>query len=233
MNESQSIDKSIIEELYTFYPVSINSWTDPDMIHPASSTEDPSSPLFIAKRNKNGLPEPVANIESRHIWPGYDFINDEAFQQFKSWTSNMYNASWYNKSDFSSLPITREAESLAEYCLAFWAHAIQEGTMTISMHARKRFGGRDQSLIGGFALLNGQKYVRLTGNPTSVELRDTVPALQGAFGVPDNEVAVNLIKPFPHRNVWDIPGGKMLVIPRNYYSPGAGISSVRLIPNRN
>lgn len=232
--EQGPIDRSVIEELYTEYPVAPDFWKEPEMIHPASSTDNPTSPLFIAKRNpwngSTGKAESIVDLDGRFFWPGFEYLNQQALEQHSEWRFNMYNNPWFDEREYPSLPMGHEAEVLAVYSLAYWAHAVQGGNLTLSMHASDKFGGKDHAFARGFVLLNQHTYGMLSSYDPSQELRDVVSALQAGFGLPTNEIARNIDQPFPRRNVWDIPGGKMLVVPENYNDVNAGVVSLRLVP---
>ena len=226
-SEQPDFDKSVLNDLYTEYPM-LGVWWESGgrkIKHPASSTSDPLSPLFIAIRNRRTNMYRLATEQQ-----SYDFLNPEAQKQYAQWVQNMWNAQWYDEQDFGSFPVSQKATFLAEYCLAFWSHYMQDDTLALSMHASDKIGGKDhQSQSGGFVLVNGEAYSMINSYSPEEELRDTVPLLQGAFGIPQESIAVNLNKPFPRRNVWDIPGGKMMVVPENYDSPDAGVLSIRLV----
>jgi len=233
-------DKHDLEEIYAYWPAA--GWHDitldelHELKHPASSVDNAQDHLFILRRDKNRSRHFNVNFEGRDVWGGigFDFLNEAAYRQYSDWRNNMYFNDWWG-ANYDDLPIGRESTVLAKYSLAYWAHAVQDGTLTLSLHNSSKYVGNKPpySRYDGCALMNGHEYAPLGGMAhIAKQLRDVVPALQGAFGLPKDEIAHNLESPFPHRNIWDIPGGKMLVIPENYDDKYAGVKTIRLIPDQ-
>jgi len=227
-------NSSVLEELYTSYPVNYQDWSDPNTKHSASPTGDPKNRLFIPKRirpsSSDYRTQPIADLVSRSEWPGFDFLNQQVYGQYQTWRNQMLKSEWYDYKKFLRMPISKEAMALVEFSLAYWSHILLFNDISLSMHLSDKFAGRDKSFSSGFVLLNGRSYSHLKTADVGKELREVVPALQGAFGIKESQIASNVDQPFPHRNVWGIPHGKMLVVPENYTDINASVLAIRLIP---
>lgn len=237
----KKFDPKDLEEIYAHWPFcgyfGMREGDLKELKHPASPVDDPYKPMFIFKREKHPDRTLFVNAEGRGQYggpPGFDFLNEQAREQYCEWRNTMYFNEWWGE-DYDVMPVTRSAEALTEYCLAYWAHAIQEGSMSLSLHASyKEHAKSASSFPNGFISLNGHEFPSFHGSGyrLGAELRDSTSALLGAFGVSPKEIPHNLDNPFSRQNIWDIPGGKMLVVPENYEDQRAGVKAIRLIPER-
>ena len=180
---SQSFNSEDLEEIYAYWPKSgWGYYTTKEIVenfkHPASPTDDPFSESFVLKREKHPDRVLFVNPEGRGSYgcPGFDFLNPEAKKQFSDWRINMYHNEWYGK-DYDVMPVSRSAEALAEYCLAYWANAIQEGSMSLSLHASYKEHAKSAYSYPqtGFISLNGHEFASFLGQCSNLgkELRDT------------------------------------------------------------
>jgi hypothetical protein len=233
-----SFNPKVLEELYAYWPIrpyGLGEAAVRKLKHSASSTDDPRSPLYILRRDKRPNMKFDVNPEIRGSYssPGYDFLNDQARRQWLRWVNTMNTNKWWGKG-YDVMPVTHQSEVLAHYCLAYWANAIQEGSMTLSLHS----GDKEHAKVGknyprGFININGHESASFSGEYLlALELRDTAMALLGAFGKSPEQIPSNFDIPFPRKNIWDIPGGKMIVVPENYEDRDAGVQTIRLIPGK-
>lgn len=235
----KQFDPKDLEELYAYLPVGNTYGLDDEELmelkHSASPTDDPKASLFILKRDKHPdrlIPVSYEDRDNPNYGIGFDFLNQRALNQYENWTTHMYHSDWWGP-EYSVTPLNRDSEPLANYCLAYWAHAIQVGGMSLSLSANrmKPTNSRMYHLSDGQILVNGCEHAFFSSGNAAKDLRDVVPALLGAFETPVELIPHNLDAPFPHRNVWDIPGGKMLVVPENYDDKRAGVKTIRFVPS--